>query len=67
MGQIARSASARERMWGVEQWRDELTAWSKDQLTVVDERVRTLTNEHPLLMLFGAAAFGCIAGRLLSR
>jgi hypothetical protein len=67
MGQIARSAKARESMWSIDQWRDELTAWGKDKFTVIDERVHTLSNEHPLLMLFGAAAVGCAAGRILSR
>jgi hypothetical protein len=33
----------------------------------MDERVRRIVHEHPLLSLLGAAAFGSVLGRIMSR
>lgn len=49
------------------QWTDELAAWTRLRAMEVDSRVRGVVRERPLLSLLGAAVFGVLAGRILSR
>jgi len=52
---------------GFIQWTDDTLTWARWRLQQIDLRVRRTLRERPLLSLFGAAAFGCLAGRILSR
>jgi len=51
----------------VMEWTDDVVAWGREYLMQIDGRVRRMLRERPLLSLIGVAAFGCLAGRVLSR
>lgn len=49
------------------EWSDDVLAWAREYVMQIDLRVRRMLRERPLLSLIGAAAFGCLAGRVMSR
>jgi hypothetical protein len=49
------------------EWSDDMIAWAREYVMQIDVRVRRMLRERPLLSLIGAAAFGCLAGRVMSR
>jgi len=49
------------------EWSDDVFAWGREYLMQIDGRVRRMLRERPLLSLIGVAAFGCLAGRFMSR
>jgi hypothetical protein len=49
------------------EWTDGVLSLARERLLELDRRVRRVLRERPLLSLLGAAAFGCLAGRIMSR
>ena len=49
------------------EWTDDMVAWAREYVMQIDVRVRRMLRERPLLSLVGVAAFGCLAGRVMSR
>jgi hypothetical protein len=49
------------------EWTDDMLAWGREYVMQIDVRVRRMLRERPLLSLIGVAAFGCLAGRFMSR
>ena len=52
---------------GLVQWSDDVLSWARMQLRSIDARVRRTLQERPVMSLLGAAAFGCVLGRVMSR
>jgi hypothetical protein len=49
------------------EWSDSIVDWAESHITRIDRRIRRVLRERPLLSLLGAATFGCLLGRVLSR
>jgi hypothetical protein len=49
------------------QWSDAIVDLVESYATRLDRRIRRVLRERPLLSLLGAATFGCLLGRVLSR
>jgi hypothetical protein len=49
------------------EWTDGVLSLARERLMQIDARVRRMLRERPLFSLIGAAALGCLAGRIMSR